>query len=933
MKNNFYKLYFVLFIFFVCSHANSAEQFNFNITEIEILDNGNKLKGTKRGEISSNNGIIINADEFVYDKKLNTLDATGNVVMKDNVNNFLIYTNRIQYFKNKNLILTEGNSKATNLEDKSTIDAANFEYDVTKNKLSATGNVVMKDNVNNFLIYTNRIQYFKNKNLILTEGNSKATNLEDKSTIDAANFEYDVTKNKLSATGNVVFKDQINDYVLLSRKIIYFKNEEKFITKGKTKALIDSRYNFESKDLTFLKKQKEISSANNTTVISNKNQLFNLSKFKYLINKEELRGEKVTIVTNYNLPNSDKFYIESGFFDLKNKKFIAKRTKLKLHKDIFGNSKNDPTLIGVSSKSEGGITVVNKGIFTSCSEKDDCPPWSLQADEIKHDKNKRELKYKNALLKIYNIPVLYFPKFFHPDPTVKRQSGFLKPEINNSNILSNSLSLPYFKVLSTESDYTFIPTLFDNSTIMAQNEYRKVGKNFDFIADFGFVNNYKSSSLGENKNINHLFSKFNYNLNFEEYNSSNLSLSLERVNNDSYLKVFEANINDSIIKPKNQDVLSSEIKIELDHDEHDFSLGFQSFENLQLTNNDRYQYILPYYSFNKDIFEDFDKGSISFNSNGSNDLNHTNNLKTKIINNFNFTGNEIITKNGLVNNINISFKNLNSLGKNSTEYKSSPQVELMSIFEFNSSLPLIKKDNLTKSILSPKLSFRFNPADMKNYSSTSRNINTNNIFSLNRFGLDDTLESGRSLTLGVDYRKEKLKDINKYFEAKLATVLRDKEENFIPKKTTLNKKTSNIYGSIKNNFSKNLSIDYKFAVDNDLNTFEYNDLGAKLTLNNFVTELNFIQENGEMGDNDILENSFLYNVDEKNKLSFNTRRNRKLNLTEYYDLVYEYKNDCLTAGLKYKKSYYEDRDLKPEENLFFTITLFPLTNFEQKVSQ
>ena len=219
---------------------------------------------------------------------------------------------------------------------------------------------------------------------------------------------------------------------------------------------------------------------------------------------------------------------------------------------------------------------------------------------------------------------------------------------------------------------------------------------------------------------------------------------------------------------------------------------------------------------------------------------------------------------------------------------------------------------------------------MKNYSSTSRNINTDNIFSLNRFGLDDTLEAGRSLTLGVDYKKEKLEDINKYFEAKIATVIRDKEENFIPKKSTLNKKTSNLYGSIKNNFSENLSFDYKFAIDNDLNTFEYSDLGAKLTLNNFSTELNFIQENGEMGDNDILENSFIYNLSEKNKLSFNTRRNRKLNLTEYYNLVYEYKNDCLIAGLKYKKSYYEDRDLKPEENLFFTITLIPLTNFEQK---
>ena len=88
-----------------------------------------------------------------------------------------------------------------------------------------------------------------------------------------------------------------------------------------------------------------------------------------------------------------------------------------------------------------------------------------------------------------------------------------------------------------------------------------------------------------------------------------------------------------------------------------------------------------------------------------------------------------------------------------------------------------------------------------------------------------------------------------------------------------------------------------------------------------------------MGDSNILENSIFYNFNNSNSLNFNTRRNRKLNLTEYYDLVYEYKNDCLTAGIKYKKTYYEDRDLKPAENLFFTITLFPLTTYEYSADE
>ena len=59
---------------------------------------------------------------------------------------------------------------------------------------------------------------------------------------------------------------------------------------------------------------------------------------------------------------------------------------------------------------------------------------------------------------------------------------------------------------------------------------------------------------------------------------------------------------------------------------------------------------------------------------------------------------------------------------------------------------------------------------MKNYSNSDRQLNTNNIFAINRLGLDDTLEEGQSLTLGFDYKKEKLNDLNKFFEFNLATI-------------------------------------------------------------------------------------------------------------------------------------------------------------------
>ena len=76
-----------------------------------------------------------------------------------------------------------------------------------------------------------------------------------------------------------------------------------------------------------------------------------------------------------------------------------------------------------------------------------------------------------------------------------------------------------------------------------------------------------------------------------------------------------------------------------------------------------------------------------------------------------------------------------------------------------------------------------------------------------------------------------------------------------------------------------------------------------------------------------------YKFDESNYLTFNTRRNRKIDLTEYYNLVYEYKNDCLIAGIKYKKTYYQDRDLLPTEDLMISITIFPLTTYERKIDR
>jgi len=784
-----------------------------------------------------------------------------------------------------------------------------------------------------FIFDVSEIQILEDGNKIIGSKRGKILT-NDGIVIEADNFIYKKIENILNATGKVTIKDNINNYNISSDNITYERNKEKIFSKGKTKSEIDSRFILESSDVIFLRNEKLLSSNRNSTIIDKNEQTYiELKNLNFFLEDKILKGEKILVNINFNLPQNDKLFFDSGMFNFNKKSFMAKDVKINLKKDIFDNLENDPRLKGLSAESENNITVIKKGVFTSCNDDTDCPPWVITASEIKHDKNKKQLIYDNALLKIYNVPVLYFPKFFHPDPTVKRQSGFLKPSVNNSNILGSSLNLPYYHVISHNKDFTFRPTFFDSDIKMFQNEYRLKNKNSSAILDFSFVDGYQSSLSNKTNSISHFFAEFDANLPWKNFTQSDLFISFKKVSNDTYLKIFDSNIFKNKTTPEDYDVLNSEAQLILNDNNFNLVTGFKSFESLNLASSDRYQFILPYYDFDKQLFSDFNNGTINFKSSGSNDLNNTNNLRTKIINDLNFQSSSILSDNGFKNEYNFYLKNLNTVAKNDTLYKSSPQMELMSIIELNTSLPLIKQTEDDVSYFTPKISFRLNPGDMKDYSSSDRSINVDGIFDINRLAIDDSFEEGKSLTLGVEYKKTRLDDINKFFEAKIATVYRDENENFIPQSTGLNGKDTNIFGSISNSFSDTINVSYDFIMDNDLNTLKYNSLNTSINYKNFNTTFNFIEENGAIGDTNTLENKTSLKFNDENYITFNTRRNRKINLTEYYNLIYEYKNDCLIAGVRYNKSYYEDRDLKPSENLVFSVTLTPLTNFEQKIDQ
>jgi LPS-assembly protein len=127
MKNKLRSFIIILFYFFLLSKSvNSNESFIFDVTEIEILENGNQINGYKGGTATSEDGTTITAEKFFFNKLTNILEVTGDVKYLDILNDIIITSDKAIYLKNDEKIYTTGNSKAVN--ENNTITASSLDY-------------------------------------------------------------------------------------------------------------------------------------------------------------------------------------------------------------------------------------------------------------------------------------------------------------------------------------------------------------------------------------------------------------------------------------------------------------------------------------------------------------------------------------------------------------------------------------------------------------------------------------------------------------------------------------------------------------------------------------------------------------------------------------------------------------------------------------
>lgn len=151
---------------------------------------------------------------------------------------------------------------------------------------------------------------------------------------------------------------------------------------------------------------------------------------------------------------------------------------------------------------EGNVTEFSDATFTACKSEGNVPPlWCIGAKRIIHDQSAATISYQDAELKLYGVTVGYLPYFEHPDPSVKRKSGFLAPVYGNSEDLGIFTEIPYYFALSPQFDFLFNPRYMSEQGVMWQGEWRHKLANGEYNVSFAAIDQDADDLPSGNQNL------------------------------------------------------------------------------------------------------------------------------------------------------------------------------------------------------------------------------------------------------------------------------------------------------------------------------------------------------------------------------------------------------------------------------------------------
>lgn len=581
-------------------------------------------------------------------------------------------------------------------------------------------------------------------------------------------------------------------------------------------------------------------------------------------------------------------------------------------------------------RSGGNKTVLRKGVFSPCElcreDPTRAPLWQIKAVEVEHDQEDQTIRYRDAWMEIYGVPVLYTPYFEHPDPTVERKSGFLAPTFGSTETLGVTYQQPYHWVFDSDQDATFAPILTSEQGVVLAGEYRQLFP--DGRVDFrGSATKADRTELGGEVEEDVFRGHIDGTARFDIDRTWRGGVDLQRASDDTYLRLYNFSTESN---------LTSRAFVEGFNARNYLAANAFAYQGLRATDdNDEAPIIFPLVDYNFVGEPGTAGGKYTFDANlmalSRIEGRDSRRLSAAVGWELPYTGPAGDIYN-LVARVQADGYWTHGVDPNSNEVN--PQGNFGSDFEgrifpqlaLRWRYPWIQQgtdfdqvvEPIAQVVVSPKGA---NPGEIPNEDSLDFEFDDTNLFSLNRFAGIDRVDSGTRLDYGLKWTGS---GFGGYMNAFLGQSYRLEESDVFLPGSGLSDDLSDVVGRVQLSPRSDVDLLYRFRFDKDDFRARRSEVRLHVGPPALNLDLSYVLVDAPSGQTEF-EDREEVNWTLRSRLSrywsafggtrFDLERDATLNSR----IGLTYGDECLFVQAIAERSFFSDRDIEPEDTFFVNV--------------
>ena len=571
---------------------------------------------------------------------------------------------------------------------------------------------------------------------------------------------------------------------------------------------------------------------------------------------------------------------------------------------------------------DGNVTEMRKVVYSPCRT---ClgpggpPIWQLKADKVVHDQSEKVIEYYDAFMEFGGVPVFYLPYLSHPDPTVKRKTGFLAPRYGSDSELGALVEIPYYFNIAPDKDATIRPIFSGKEGPILAGEYRQRFNNGALKVEGSGTQG--SDSNGPDEIRGHFFAEANFDLT----DTWRTHLNSELVSNDTYLRRYGF---------KSPDTLVNHLNIEGFRDQNYASVDGYHWRGQSVTDEaGKNPIVAPLINFNAIGSPDKYGGRWIIDANAM-ALTRTAGTDSKRISlrsgwelpHIASTG-EIYRLYGTLQTDGYWVNEVQEAGKATGNLSSGFTGRVFPRVGLDWRMPFARPVGTATQVIEPMAGIVLspnggNPEKIPNEDSQNIEFDDTNLVSPSRFTGLDRVEGGQRVYYGFQLGAFGQQSHTSAF---LGQSYRIRPDSSFPANSGLTGHFSDVVGRVIIDPNYPINAQYQFRLNKHNFAPRRNEIQANIGPKAFNVSVNYSffgagSGSGEFGNREEITTGFNSRVTNVWLVRGSTRRDLQNDATLDFRLGIEYTCDCLSFAVDFSRTFTSDRDLKPSDSVFFRLT-------------